>query len=161
MNGTLPSVAPSQVVKPFTPPAADVGQIVWWWAYGEVENHIPLPAVVVSVGSRTLQLAILKPLVRSVDPRDGVRHISDPDARRDEFVEQGAWSHTPDTLLLHSLAIKGGSQDAAVVAAAPDAGMAPLMAGPEMSVRRPNRTKPKEPEPEEELEEMPKDEDDV
>ena len=94
---TLPAMAPALNTRFFTPPPVSVGQIVLWWAYGERENHLPLPAIVISVGTRTIELAVFKSLVRSHDTRDGVRHITDPDARRDEFVEMGAWSYTAET----------------------------------------------------------------
>lgn len=160
MMATLPPQAPALNTRPHTPPVAYVGDMVLWWAHGETENHLPLPAVVVSVGTRTLNLAVFQPLRTSALVKDGVRHISDPDARRDEFVEMGAWSHTPRTEQLHQL---HGSffSDANV-----DTAVQAVLEGPpthrDVIGRVTTRTPPKaEPPKAEDLEEMPKDEDDT
>ena len=94
MTATLEAPQPALNTRTYDPPKVEVGQVVNWWAYGEDNGRPPVPAIVVAVGTRTVHLAVFSTMRKTVDIKDGVRHVKDPDAKRPEFVEVGAWSHT-------------------------------------------------------------------
>lgn len=101
MSQTLFPAAPPLGSTPYVMPVVRVGTTVNWWPFAETDKNDPLnkplPAMVTAVGSRTLQIHVFSPLSKTLAYKDGVRHAGDPDARRDEFVEVGAWSHTEET----------------------------------------------------------------
>ncbi len=76
---------------------ARLGQIVFWYPHG-VRTGAPHVAIVTGVAVKSLNLNILSPMSYNFLIRDGVRHMSDPDAKKPELLECGAWEHTPDTL---------------------------------------------------------------
>lgn len=103
MSVTLERELPPLGVRPFITPMVRVGQMIHWWPFGEVEGKTPVAAVCTEVGNRTINVSVISPNIRSMVPKDGVRHVGDPDAKRPEFVEVGAWSHTEETLRLEFL----------------------------------------------------------
>ena len=91
-----PPVATQVLNNEFIPPEVMEGDIVTWYPYGE-ESKQSEPAIVTQIGSRTIGLHIFVENSRTPVYKDGVRHISDPDAKRAEFIESGAWDHNRRT----------------------------------------------------------------
>lgn len=93
--------------RAFTPPPVQIGEPVHWWPYGEIGvGAKPVPAIVTEIGTRTLHLSLIAAGAKMVIPKEGVRHVSDPDAKRDEFKEVGAWSYSPIMKLLRDLGLE-------------------------------------------------------
>ena len=78
---------------PFVMPPVEVGQIVHWYPDGD-RNQQPHAAIVTRVANRTVSLNTVVPSILNFLPREGVRHVNDPDARQVEFRENGAWDYT-------------------------------------------------------------------
>ena len=86
----------------FAQPPACVGMGVVWYPFGETANP-GMPGQVVEVGNRTLSLSIFLPNKTSLMYKDGVRHLSDPDAKREEFIDIGCWDYSEQTKELMAL----------------------------------------------------------
>ena len=80
--------------KPFKMPPVEVGQIILWFPHGEASAE-PWPAIVTRVGHANLCCGIFSPTSYNLMIRDGVRHVSDPQAKKAELLEQGGWDYTP------------------------------------------------------------------
>lgn len=66
------------------------------WSSGPDDE--PAPAVVTRVGNKTLSLAVMQPSMASLDPRDGVRHRSDPDVKVADLEDSGVWDYIEQEL---------------------------------------------------------------
>ncbi len=75
----------------FKQPAAEVGMPVLWFPYGDNANGV-FPATVVKVNNQTLTLAVMTPDSLNLLVKEGVRHMSDPQARQAELRDQGGWA---------------------------------------------------------------------
>jgi hypothetical protein len=73
-------------------PLPEIGQRVWWW-YGPDAGAEPLMADVTAIGHRAVTLGVLHPNAHNFDPYDGVRHVSDPQARMQD-ADVGVWDFT-------------------------------------------------------------------
>ena len=80
--------------KGYQMPPAEVGLPVYWYPSGSKADK-PHAAFVSGAANRSLSLNILSPTTYNYLLRDGVRHVSDPDAKRVEFQESGAWDYVP------------------------------------------------------------------
>jgi hypothetical protein len=80
-------------------PPVEPGMLVLWHDGGDAQAT-PAPAIVCTVGERTVALQIVAPLSHNLLFKDGVRHASDPDRRAIDQAEAGAWRHTPFTQAL-------------------------------------------------------------
>ena len=99
------SVPVAMEPKKYVMPRAAVNTPIVWYPYGE--THRPgMPGVICEVGERTMSCSIFLPQKVSVMYKDGVRHLSDPDAKREEFIESGCWDYSEQTKLLMELRAK-------------------------------------------------------
>lgn len=83
-------------VERYAMPKASVGMSVLWYVYGETDKP-GMPAIVSEVGLRTLSLTILLPEKHSVMYKDGVRHVSDQEHKREEYITTGCWDYSEQT----------------------------------------------------------------
>lgn len=100
---TRPQPIQRPVKEEFLMPSAKVGMSVLWFPHGETQGGTP--AVVSHVGEKTLSLHIFLNLRNHVMYKDGVRHILDPEAKREEYIDAGAWDYsevTKDNLRMQS-----------------------------------------------------------
>jgi hypothetical protein len=94
-------------------PPITLGAIVLWYPNG-VTSVAPLPAVVTRLNFRSVGLSIIAPDTHNFLLRDGVRHIDDPELKRDivRNAEEGAWEYTEQHQLLekalNELSRRGG-----------------------------------------------------
>jgi hypothetical protein len=94
-TATLPAPVAMQKAS-FLMPRASVGMSIIWYPYGETDKP-GMPGLVCEVGQRTLSLSIFLPHKTSVMYKDGVRHLSDPEAKNQEFIESGCWDFSEQT----------------------------------------------------------------
>jgi hypothetical protein len=73
-------------------PKVDVGQIVYWYMAAGSE---PFAAIVTSMGARNLGLSIFGPGYSDMMTRDGVLHVSDPNADDSVDNDSGLWDYAP------------------------------------------------------------------
>lgn len=90
------AIQPALGTQPYMQPNVLQCDIVNWHPFGD-KNDSVVPAIVLKVGSRTVALHIFVENTRSLVYKDGVRHVDDPESKREEFRESGAWSHTKRT----------------------------------------------------------------
>lgn len=83
-------------------PAVHVGQLVLWHPDANAPADY-CPALVTQTWHDSVSLSVIRRDSRFLEPLDGVRHLTDPSARRLELRDLGAWSHTPETLALQEL----------------------------------------------------------
>lgn len=77
------------------------GAVVIW---RHVIGGDPSPAVVTKLGRQGISVMVFPPDSRVGIPKDGVRHISDPQVKTQVMPESGIWDHTDETKLLLALA---------------------------------------------------------
>ena len=77
---------------PYRMPAIDVGVDVWWFP---AEGAPPHAAKVAALGFDTVCLHVFDPTLKSLDIKDGVRHVGDQRAKSFEVRENGLWDFTP------------------------------------------------------------------
>jgi hypothetical protein len=88
-----------QNVDNYEMPKPPIGAVHFYPAIGDT----PVPALVTQVGRRAVNLLAFPPDTRGGVPRDGVRHIDDPDLRRTtETAMLGCWDFTDEHKLLVS-----------------------------------------------------------
>lgn len=83
--------------KDYAMPAVQVGQTVQWF-YHYKGQHEPLAALVTKVSDRTLSLLVFHPGFHNGVPKDGVRHVSDPDRKALDAAasdDVGCWDFVP------------------------------------------------------------------
>lgn len=81
----------------FRMPLVKVGTIVLWYPSGSASTDPqagPLAAIVVRVNSRSVALNIVSAENHNFLLREGARHVSDPELKRDAVREEGAWDYT-------------------------------------------------------------------
>jgi len=71
-------------------PRPYLGEVVYYYVDGDTGRD-PVPAIVVAVGAETLNVSVVVKDAMSVQPRDGVRHISDPRLSNPNVKESGSW----------------------------------------------------------------------
>lgn len=76
------------------------------WYHGGDKSLKPYFGLVTRVGPRTVTVACFDPGVRMLVIFDGVRHMSDPDTKQPELIENGAWDYAPGEERIHGLAKK-------------------------------------------------------
>lgn len=81
-------------VEGFKMPAIELGDVVFWFPGGS-ESADPHVAMVTKVGAETIHLNVFATNTYNLLLRDGVRHLTDPNAKRFETSENGAWDYTP------------------------------------------------------------------
>jgi hypothetical protein len=82
-----------QTVDNYEMPKPPVGAVLFYPAIG----NEPVPALVTQVGKRAVNLLAFPPDTRGGIPRDGVRHIDDPDVRRSTATATlGVWDFTDE-----------------------------------------------------------------
>lgn len=68
------------------------GQIVWWWKDGvRGKGQPPTVAIIVKVDFRSVDVALVKPSIASLDSRIGVKCIHDPTITEGEKRSNGAF----------------------------------------------------------------------
>lgn len=100
MSSTM-TMADQQKAKEFVQPKVKKGNIVKWFKGGD--RNLWCPAIVTSVGTKTVSLSIIMDGRPTFMPQDGIRHVDDPESRDFEFAEYGAWDHSDETKELASL----------------------------------------------------------
>jgi hypothetical protein len=82
-------------------PAISIGAIVLWYPNG-ARSVPPLPAIVTRINPRSLGLSIFAPDTHNLMLRDGVRHLDDPEFRKDpvRMGEEGGWDYTEESKAL-------------------------------------------------------------
>jgi hypothetical protein len=78
----------------FSPPKAEIGDMVFWHLDGS-PHEAPRPAVVTGVGNDTLMLNIIDSSNMAMRLRDGVFHMGDPRCGKEFNREAGGWRHRP------------------------------------------------------------------
>lgn len=81
------------------PPAA-VGPCVWRSSPTDPEA---VPAFITQAGRRSVLLTIFAPDNRGGIPKDGVRHISDPELSDNPDRSSGCWDYTPDQVMIQTV----------------------------------------------------------
>ena len=94
---------PNVPVEEFKMPPISIGEMVLWYAHGTKKNE-PHVAIVTKLGHRSITVSIIPLNNRTVTPKEGVRYITDPDARMVELEEQGAWDYTEQTRVMREVA---------------------------------------------------------
>lgn len=89
------------------PPQENVslGDIVFWFAS---PTSTPSPAIVTQVDRYTIRCSVFLPDVANVDPRDSVKHITDPTLQPTDLEDSGCWMSRQDWL--SKLASKAAEQ---------------------------------------------------
>lgn len=77
----------------FEPPAVEVGQVVLW-SYAAGGQSRQSPAVVLSVGTRTLNLAVHVDGMHDHLIKTGVRYCEDPFLKTAPQHDSGVWDRT-------------------------------------------------------------------
>jgi hypothetical protein len=73
----------------------EIGDIVLWFDHAD-KSSSPHPAIVTAIGMQNcVCLNIFDPTRFNTVIRDGVRHIDDPDAQREELKSAGGWDFRP------------------------------------------------------------------
>ncbi len=70
-----------------------IGKTVLWYPVGDTSTR-PCPALVLSVGDESLNLAIIQEGLRNVAFKDGVRFVKDPKVNDADKMENGLWDYT-------------------------------------------------------------------
>lgn len=78
-------------------PLVKVGMRVNWYIDGS-RNSPPLPGVVMNVGEKALDIAVLHPDYDRLDHKHGVRHVDEKDVTTMARDESGGWEHAEDLL---------------------------------------------------------------
>ncbi len=86
------SEAPAPPAQVFKMPAVALGQVVLW-TYGP-DGRDPCPAVVLSVGGRTVNLAVHVDGIKDHVLKTGVRHKDDPFLQTSPEHDSGVWDLT-------------------------------------------------------------------
>lgn len=81
-------------------PVPSLGPCVWKATTNPNDPVEPVPAIVTQVGQRSVMLTVFAPDNRGGLPKDGVRHISDPELGDHPNYEGGCWDFTPDQVLV-------------------------------------------------------------
>jgi hypothetical protein len=93
---------------PYKMPAANVGPCLW---FPSLKDE-PMPALITSVGYNAVNLSVVGEGNRGFLPRDGVRHVSDPDVTRNPMaMKSGLWDYTADQKAVQRLAEALGGAD--------------------------------------------------
>lgn len=95
-----------------------VGQIVWWYPYGDVGQE-PHAGVVTKINPHTIDITTWSPGNKDGKIRGGVRHMTDPSKASDEVKQMGSWEHTRQTKML--MDVLGVKQQAKAAPANPPA----------------------------------------
>lgn len=82
----------SAATQRFVQPEVAVGEPIIWYPTGDAQGEY-CAGVCVRVGSRTIAVNLFVENTQKLVYKDGVRHVSDPDAMRSEFMEIGTWDH--------------------------------------------------------------------
>ncbi len=73
----------------------EVGDIVLWYDHAD-RNYNPNPAIVTAIGlNDCLCLNVFDPTRFNTVIYDGVRHIDDPEVKREEIKLAGGWDYKP------------------------------------------------------------------
>lgn len=70
-----------------------IGKTVLWYPVGDKSSR-PCPAIVLSVGDTSLNLAIIQEGIRNISFRDGVHWVGDPNVNESDKIENGLWDRT-------------------------------------------------------------------
>lgn len=101
----MQTAAEEQVTQdppPYEMPKTKVGRMVWWFAPGDRSR--PTAAIVTKVGFNAISVNIIMEDRGGFRSVSGVRHISDPEARNQNFEAFGTWDETDDTKLILKIA---------------------------------------------------------
>lgn len=79
--------------KAFVQPIVHIGSPVLWYLGGRATSD-PYVGIVTRVGFRSVDLVFFAQGSEIVRPREGVRHISDPEIKDNERQNSGAWDLT-------------------------------------------------------------------
>jgi hypothetical protein len=77
-------------------PRVHVGMVVHWYDGGR-RMVTPVAAIVTAVAEQMVDLSVVVPLSLGFLPKQGVRHVDDPDTRLIDQADVGAWDYTPET----------------------------------------------------------------
>lgn len=77
-------------------PVPSLGPCVWRAATNPQDPVEPVPAIITQVGQRSVMLTVFAPDNRGGLPKDGVRHIGDPELGDHPNYEGGCWDFTDD-----------------------------------------------------------------
>lgn len=80
--------------KPYRMPRVSVGDPIIWYPNAS-RTQEARPAFVTARGQDALAVAVFEKDSFSLDPHDGVRHISDPALLNPEARTDGAWDYSP------------------------------------------------------------------
>lgn len=80
-------------------PQASVGACLWYPRPG----GSPAPAMITFVGFRAVNVVVFPPDSRAGHPRDGCRHVSDPELANPNASEGGCWDYTDEQKRLAAL----------------------------------------------------------
>lgn len=80
----------------FKMPPVKKGQMVLWYPAG-IRKEDAAAAVVTNVGHDTVCLALVVKDCPTLQPRDGVRHMTDPALTKADVQENGGWDYTDET----------------------------------------------------------------
>lgn len=73
----------------------ELGDIVLWYDHADKYGE-PHPAIVTAIGlNNCICVNIFDPTRFNTVIKDGVRHIDDPDAQREEMKSSGGWDFRP------------------------------------------------------------------
>lgn len=75
----------------FTPPWVELGMTVNWHPDPGAD---PIPAIVTQTGGEAISVAIIHADNIAFQPKNGVRHVSDPRNLQQQDRDSGFWSHT-------------------------------------------------------------------
>jgi hypothetical protein len=80
----------------FKMPEIFVGETVLWWPEGQpTPEDRPSPAMVTGVSERTISLTAYEKDAYTGNPQDGVRHVGDPELKKQDVRLSGAWEYGP------------------------------------------------------------------
>ena len=93
---------PPQKIEPeeYQMPEVKVGDMIVW---SPDQNGQECPAIVTKRSTRSLDCAIILPGTLGYDIRDAVRHVSDPDIKPEDVIDNGCWKYGPQHHRLREL----------------------------------------------------------
>lgn len=83
-------------------PEVEIGEPVLWFSDADVTRE-GRPAVVTQVQPDSVCVAVFEKDAVSIQPVDGVRHVSDPVLAKYEARSDGAWDYSPHGQRLREL----------------------------------------------------------
>ena len=109
-------------------PPARVGFAVW---YPDKTNFLasPIPCIVTVASDRSVSLTVWAEDNKGGLPKDGVRHISDPEVDKMAGYTAGVWDYAPDTKELFAFKARLGGLETGVAALIEAFGGMPASAG--------------------------------